>query len=104
MTFLHIEHPITDLTTWISAFATFTEMRRQAGVRSETVRHPENDQSCVVVDLEFDTSDQAHAFLHVLETKVWAIPENSPALAGRPAARLLETVDLGRISHAEVTT
>lgn len=94
MATLHIEHPITDLTTWTSAFAAFADKRRQAGVRAHTVRHPEGDDSFVVIDLEFDTSDQAHAFLHFLETTVWAVTENSPALAGSPQARVLVPVEL----------
>lgn len=91
---LHIEHPITDLKTWTSAFSAFTEIRRQAGVSAESVRCPEGDDTFVVIDLEFDTIDQAHAFLHFLETKVWAVPESSPALAGTPEAKILETVEL----------
>ncbi len=91
---LHIEHPITDLKTWTSAFAAFAEMRRQAGVSAETVRRPQGNDAFVVIDLEFDTTDQAHAFLHFLETQVWAVPENSPALAGTPDAKILETVEL----------
>ena len=91
---LHIEHPVTDLRTWTSAFAAFTEIRRRAGVKAETVRCPEADETFVVIDLEFDTTDQAHAFLHFLETQVWAVPEISPALAGTPEARVLESIEL----------
>jgi len=57
MPFLHIEHPITDLKSWVSAFAGFTETRRQAGVTAETVRRPEGDDAFVVIDLEFDTTE-----------------------------------------------
>jgi hypothetical protein len=91
---LHIEHPITDLATWTSAFTAITEIRRQAGVTSERVRHPEGDDTFVVVDLEFDTSEHAHAFLHFLQTQIWAVPENAPALAGTPDAKVLEPVQL----------
>lgn len=91
---LHIEHPITDLATWTRAFTALTEVRRQAGVRTETVRHPVGDKAFVVVDLEFATFEQAQAFLQFLETKVWAVPANSPALAGSPDARILEPVEL----------
>lgn len=94
MASLHIKHPITDLKTWASAFAAFTDTRRQAGVRAETVRCPEGDETFVIIDLEFDTTDQAHGFLHFLETMVWAVPANSPALVGTPEARILETIEL----------
>ena len=92
MTSLHIEHPITDLSTWTTAFAAFEEIRRQAGVTAERVSHPVDDDRYIVVDLDFDTSEQARSFLHFLETQVWAVPENAPALAGTPVAKILEQV------------
>jgi hypothetical protein len=91
---LHIQHPITDLATWTRAFTALAEVRRQAGVSTETVRHPIGDEAFVVVDLEFGTTEQAQAFLQFLETRVWAVPANSPALAGSPEARILEPVEL----------
>ena len=92
MASLHIGHPVTDLDTWTAVFDGFAEIRRQAGVTAETIRHLHDDDRYVVVDLEFDTSEQAHAFLHYLQTQVWAIPANSPALAGTPEAKVLERV------------
>jgi hypothetical protein len=91
---LHIEHAITDLATWTTAFTKLTEIRRQAGVSDETVRHPVGDQAFVVIDLEFATVEQAGAFLQFLEMQIWAVPENSPALVGAPVARILEPVEL----------
>ncbi len=92
MASLHIEHSITDLKTWTAAFDAFAETRRRAGVRAETLRCTEGDETYVVIDLEFDTTDQAHAFQHFLQTQVWAVPVNSPALAGTPVSKVLETV------------
>lgn len=89
---LHIEHRITDLATWTSAFQSLGEVRRQAGVTAETVRHPHGDDQFIVIDLEFDTSEHAFEFLQFLETQVWAVPANSPALAGSPESRVLERV------------
>lgn len=94
MTSLHIEHPITDLAAWTTAFSALAEVRCQAGVRAEQVRHPIGDPNFVVLDLEFDSTDQAEAFLHFLQSQVWAVPENSPALAGTPEAKILESVTL----------
>ena len=86
---LHIEHPVTDLAVWRAAFDGFAERRRQGGVCGERLRHPVDDERAVVVDLDFPTRAQAQRFLAFLETVVWAAPENSPALAGTPRARLL---------------
>lgn len=90
MATLHIEHPITDFSTWTAAFDRFAGMRRDAGVRAERVQRPVHDQRYVVVDLDFDTIDEAEAFLHLLKTQVWANVENAPALAGTPETMILE--------------
>jgi hypothetical protein len=89
---LHIEHPITHLETWLSAFNAFADARRQAGVRGECVQQPVDNPGYIVVDLDFGTLDEAEAFLRFLEERVWVIPENAPALAGAPDTMILEQV------------
>jgi hypothetical protein len=89
---LHIEHPISDLTTWKAAFDRFAGRRREGGVCGERLRHPVDDDRYVLVDLDFPTRDQAQRFLGFLETTVWASPGNSPALAGTPLTRILEPI------------
>lgn len=92
MTTLHIEHPITDFDTWNAAFRRFDDARRGAGVRASRVLRPVGDPQYVVVDLDFDTAEQAQSFLQFLTTRVWAVPESSPALAGTPRTAVLELV------------
>lgn len=94
MASLHIEHAVTEFSTWTAAFASFAEARRSAGVRSEHIRRPVDDPAYIVVDLEFDTIEEAQGFLGFLTEAVWAVPENSPGLSGRPEAKVLETVVL----------
>ena len=89
---LHIEHAITDLETWLSAFNGFAAARRQAGVRSELIQQPVDNAHHIVVDLTFGTVEEAESFLRFLKERVWAIPENAPALAGAPATMILEQV------------
>jgi hypothetical protein len=43
-----------------------------------------------VIDLDFDTTDEAEAFLGFLKSQVWAVPENSPGLGGAPRTMILE--------------
>jgi hypothetical protein len=93
MATLHIEHPITDLATWLSAFARFEEARANAGVRSQTVHHPADDEKYIYVRLEFDNVEQAEAFKRFLETRVWTSPDASPGLGGTPRARVLMEVN-----------
>jgi hypothetical protein len=95
MATLHIEHPISDLATWLGAFNAFADARRQAGVRSERVQQPVDDPKFIVVDLEFGSIDEASAFLRFLREQVWAVPENAPALADTPQTKILEPVPEG---------
>jgi hypothetical protein len=92
MATLHIEHPVTDIAVWKSAFDRFADARAQAGVRAASVQQPIDDDHYVVVDLEFDTTTDAESFRQFLQTVVWATPDNSPALAGTPQTRVLEAV------------
>ena len=93
MPLLHIEHPITDLSTWLAAFNRFRDARTKAGVRSVRVHQPVDDDHYIYIGLDFDTVAEAGAFKEFLETNVWSTSEASPGLAGRPTARILSEVD-----------
>lgn len=88
MTTLHIEHPITDLNTWLAAFGRFAE----AGVRAQRVQHPVDDPNYIVVDLDFSTTAEARRLLAFLENRVWSSADSAPALGGTPQAKLLQAV------------
>lgn len=89
---LHIEHAITDLATWLTAFAGFAEARSAAGVVGQRVHQPVDDDTYIYVELDFDSVAQAESFKRFLETRVWASPEASPGLGGTPTARVLQAV------------
>jgi hypothetical protein len=63
MATLHIEHRITDFDTWASAFNRFADARRDGGVRGYRVLRPVDEPAYVVIDLDFDSTGQANAFL-----------------------------------------
>ena len=90
MATLHIEHAITDFGIWTAAFERFADVRRNAGVRAQRIQRPVHDSRYVVIDLDFDTAEEAEAFVRFLHAKVWQTPENSPALAGTPETMILE--------------
>ncbi|MGB8380176.1 MAG: hypothetical protein WCG47_02815 [Dermatophilaceae bacterium] len=90
MTTLRIEHPITDFTAWQAAFNLFSEMRERSGVLAHHIWRPVDDDRFVTLDLEFASREAAEAFLGLLQERVWAVPANSPALAGTPTTRFLE--------------
>jgi hypothetical protein len=95
---LHIEHPITDLDTWLAAFDRFADRRAAAGVTGQRIWQPAGDRHGIVLDLDLDTADQATSFLRFLQTEVWAAPGsagstgNAPALAGAPRTTILDPV------------
>lgn len=93
MTTLHIEHAISDYSTWKAAFDRFAAARQSAGVYRHRVQRPINDAKYVVIDLDFDTTDQAQAFLHFLHTSVWTSTRNAPALIGTPRTSILEPAE-----------
>lgn len=93
MTTLHIEHPISDYPTWKAAFDRFAAIREKAGVRGHRIQRPVDEANYVVLDLDFDTVDQAQTFLEFLQNNVWTSSANSPALAGRPHTRILEPAE-----------
>jgi len=99
---LHIEHPITDLDTWLAAFDRFADRRTAAGVTAHRIWQPVGDRHYVVLDLDFDTTEQAMSFLSFLRTQVWAAPGNAPALAGAPRTMILDPVpDPATVAAAE---
>jgi len=91
VTTLHIEHAISDFTTWRAAFDRFAPARSDAGVRSHTFLRPTDDPNYVLVDLDFPDEASARRFLEFLQTRIWVSRDNSPALFGTPQTRILET-------------
>jgi hypothetical protein len=89
---LHIEHAITDIATWSTAFDRFADARRQAGVLAHRVQQPVDDAQYVVIDLDFTTAAEAERFRDFLTSNVWASRDSSPALLGAPTTRILQTV------------
>lgn len=89
MTTLHIEHAITDFAVWNAAFERFAEVRARSGVRAHRIQQPVDDPRYVVIDLDFDTADEARRFLAFLQANVWSSSESAPALVGEPWAKIL---------------
>ena len=92
MATLHVEHPISDLQMWLSAFNRFEQARKKAGVRSQRVHRPADGDKYIYLQLDFDTVEEAAAFKSFLEKTVWASADASPALVGTPTARVLSEV------------
>ncbi len=90
MTTLHIEHAISDFGVWNAAFERFADARTKFGVRAQRVQRPVDDPNYVVLDLDFDTPDDATRFLGFLQASVWSSASNAPALVGTPQTKILQ--------------
>ena len=91
---LQIEHPISDFDTWKRAFDGFADFRQQSGVRLYRVLRPTDDPNYVIIELEFDSSSEAEAFLAALRRNVWSSREAAPALRGELQTRIVEAVEV----------
>lgn len=70
MILLHIEHSTPDFDAWKTAFDSDPIGRQKSGVRSYKVLRPIDNQDYAVIDLEFDTLNQAEALLAAMR-QVW---------------------------------
>jgi len=95
MTTLHIEHAISDFGSWSAAFERFAPARATFGVRAHRVQQPVDDPNYVVIDLDFDTDDEARRFLGFLQAKVWSSASTAPALVGQPQTKILQPAAVG---------
>jgi len=87
---LRIEHPVPDYDGWKRAFDADPLNRKGSGVRRFAVFRSSADANHVLVDLEFDTLDQAQAMLSALET-MWGKVEGT--LMSNARARIVTKVE-----------
>lgn len=91
-TTLHIENTVHDYDSWKQAFDKFDRFRADNGVRSYRVTRAADDPHEVVVELDFDSDDQASAFGVALQ-KVWATPQSQQHLVRHSAPTMRHLVE-----------
>lgn len=87
---LRIQHSVPAFDAWKRAFDGDPVDRRGGGVRRYRIRRSIPDPNFVMIDLEFDTVEQAEAFLQKLR-RLWDGSGKSVML--NPAAWIVETVE-----------
>ena len=92
MTTVHIEHPISDFTTWKAAFDRAAPLRAESRVRAYEVHRPVDDPAYVIIHLDFDSEADAQAFVDKLR-RLWTNRDATPALRGTPQVRFLERME-----------
>ena len=91
MIILHIEHPIRDFATWKKAFDSGIALRERSGVRRYQILRPVDDPNYVMIDLDFESTPAAEAFLSAMH-EVWR-SATAAVLAGGPQTRIVEMVE-----------
>src|SRR5260370_7783311 len=100
MIILHIEHPIRDFATWKKAFESDPAGRERSGVRRYQILRPVEDPNYVMIDLDFESTTTAEAFLATMR-EVWQSAAAAPARARTPQPRTLVLVN--RTRHYKAT-
>lgn len=90
MYMLRIEHSISDFAEWKRAFDSDPVGRERSGVRRYRVLRPVDDEKYVMIDLEFDTVEQAQALLTAVRA-VWGRIEGT--IMSNAQTRIVEAVE-----------
>jgi hypothetical protein len=87
---LRIQHNVTSYEDWKRMFDSDPVDRRGGGVRRYRVHRDVGDSNLVLIDLEFDSRDEAERFQQKLRG-VWEGPGRS--VMSNPQASVVETVE-----------
>lgn len=87
---LQIEHAIADFASWKKAFESDPTRREKSGVRAYRISRPIADEKYVMIDLDFDTSQEADAFLEALRV-LWGGVEGKIMM--NPKTRIVEVLE-----------
>jgi hypothetical protein len=90
-TVLHIEHVVGSFDAWKRAFHSDPVGRKRSGVRPYRVLHATEDPNYVMIDLEFEGSNEAEEFRAALR-KLWD-SEEAQQLMQNPQLRIVELVE-----------
>ena len=90
MPVVRIEHKVPSFDKWKQAFDSDPANRKGSGVRRYQVSRVQNDPDYVMIDLEFDSTDQAEAFVQTMQ-RIWEGP--GKAVMQNPRARIVDVVE-----------
>jgi len=88
---LRIEHAVPDFAGWKRAFDSDPADRKGSGVRRYRVMHSTDDPNYVLIDLEFDSLEEANGLLAKMR-QVWGSGEGQRVMRN-PQARIVDTVE-----------
>jgi len=89
---LRIEHRVSDFETWKRAFDSDPIQMERSGVRRYRILRSTDDRNYVLIDLDFDSANEADA-VHAALRDLWRSPRGAPVLAGSPQSRVAEVME-----------
>lgn len=90
MPVLRIEHSVPDFTGWKAAFDSDPVGRDRSGVRNYRIMRSSDDANYVLIDLEFDTKQEAEALLAAMR-EIWKGVQGKIMM--NPQARIVDVVE-----------
>ena len=87
MPIVRIEHSVPSFDKWKQAFDNDPANRKGSGVRRYEILRSHDDPNLVMVDLEFDSAEEAGAFLQKMQ-QIWEGP--GKAVMQGPRAQIVE--------------
>ena len=90
MPILRIEHSVPDFINWKQAFDSDPVDRKGSGVRRYQVLRSVEDPNFVMIDLEFDSLDEAEGLLTKMR-RVWS--GDGQRVMRNPQARIVDSVE-----------
>jgi hypothetical protein len=91
MPIVRIEHRVPDFEKWKQAFDSDPADRKGSGVRRYQVSRLQDDPNYVMIDLEFQSTPEAEAFVETMQ-RIWA--GTAKPLMQNPTARIAEVVEV----------
>jgi len=90
MPVVRIEHSVPDFEKWKQAFDRDPADRKGSGVRRYEILRFQNEPNYVMIDLEFDNTAEAEAFVQKME-RIWDGPAKGIML--NPRARIADFIE-----------
>jgi len=92
MATLHIENTVRDFDEWKAVFDKFDRFRAEKLTRSYRMARQVDEPNKVIIDLDFDTVEDATAFRGALE-QIWQTPQSREQLVSHGTPLVFELVE-----------
>ena len=90
MPIVRIEHSVQSFDRWKEVFDSDPADRKGSGVRRYQVFRLQDDPNYIMIDLEFDSTPEAEAFVETMK-RLWG--GSGKAVMQNPTARIVEVIE-----------